>query len=100
MRSHSVSGDTWLARRAGWCSRISCECWIVSSAAIAGWASTRTAARGTRWNCVATNASLVREGSPFQQFRLVRLAFPLLGIRRRRLLLGDHRPVLGELRIE
>src|SRR5262249_52966770 len=39
-------------------------------------------------------------GSALQQLELVGLAFPLLGIRRRRFLLGDDRPLLRQLGIE
>src|SRR5690348_8083413 len=35
-----------------------------------------------------------------EQLALVRDAFPLFGVGRRGLLLGDHRPLLGELRVE
>src|SRR5437879_11661592 len=41
-----------------------------------------------------------RVGSALQQAELAGLAFPLLGVGRRVLLLRDHRPLLGELGIQ
>src|ERR1700728_3199439 len=64
-------------RRANWCSR----------SRICSWPSAE------RRTCRSNSL-------PLQQFELFRHAFPLLGIGRGRLFLADHRPFLGQLRVQ